>query len=128
MDKYPDNPIALVEAPKTAIITTIYFGSPNEKKNLLWLAVYNLSTSNYEKCKVLKGRKVILFPDLSKDGLCFKRWSTKAQQIQERNPDISIQVSNLLENFASYSSKLEGADLADFLIERYWKDFRSITN
>src|SRR5690606_24305122 len=65
LQKYPENPIALVEAPKTAIYGTLYFGFPEDRKALLWLAVFNLSSLNLERCKVLSGRKVILFPDLS---------------------------------------------------------------
>lgn len=46
LSKYLHNPIALVEAPKTAIYGTLYFGFPNNPKSLLWLAVYNLSSLN----------------------------------------------------------------------------------
>jgi hypothetical protein len=58
LNKYPANPIALAESPKNAIIGNLYFGFPNNPKNFLWLAVYNLSSLNIEKCKVLQGRKV----------------------------------------------------------------------
>ena len=73
LSKYQTNPIALVEAPKTAIIATLYFGFPDNPKNFLWLAVYNLSSLNIDKCKVLQGRKVFLLPDLN----AFDNWSQK---------------------------------------------------
>lgn len=41
LERYSHNPIALVEAPKTAIYATLYFGFPNLPGNLLWLAVFN---------------------------------------------------------------------------------------
>ena len=84
LSKYPHNPVALVEAPKTAIYGTLYFGFPEQPTNLLWLAVYNLSSLNLNKCKALKGRNVYLFPDLSKDGKAFELWSNKANEIQKR--------------------------------------------
>lgn len=33
LSQYPSNPIAFVEAPKTAIYCTTYFGSPENPKN-----------------------------------------------------------------------------------------------
>ncbi|GHB53742.1 hypothetical protein GCM10008106_37650 [Mongoliitalea lutea] len=42
LSKYKQNPVALVEAPKTAIYGALYFGLPEDPENLLWLAVYNL--------------------------------------------------------------------------------------
>jgi hypothetical protein len=71
LKQYPNNPIALVEAPKTAIYGTLYFGFPDNPDNLLWLAVFNKSSFSFDKLKVLKGRKVFVFPDLSKDGGTF---------------------------------------------------------
>jgi hypothetical protein len=70
LGKYPANPVALVEAPKTAIYGTLYFGFPERPTNLIWLAAYNLSSLTIEKCRVLSGRKVFLFPDLSANGQC----------------------------------------------------------
>lgn len=37
LTKYPHNPVGLVEDPKTAIYGTLYFGGPEQPKNLLWL-------------------------------------------------------------------------------------------
>ena len=124
LSKYPHNPIALVEAPKTAIYGTLYFGPPEQPKNLLWLAVYNLSSLNYEKCKALKGRKVYLFPDLSKEGRAFELWSNKATEIQKRLPGTSFQVSNLLEELAPDDDRNQGKDIADYLIKQDWRLFR----
>ncbi len=100
LSKYPLNPIALVEAPKTAVYGTLYFGFPEQLENLLWLAVYNLSSLSLEKCKVLQGRDVVLFPDLSKDGKAFQDWSNKAKQFSELMPGTQFRVSDLLETLA----------------------------
>jgi hypothetical protein len=128
LNKYPLNPIALVEAPKTAIYGTLYFGFPNHPKNLLWLAVYNLSSLKYEKCKVLCGRDVYLFPDLSRDGKAFHDWSNKARQFSELMPGTRFKVSDLLEKFAPKELREKGADIADVLIKMNWRKFRPVEN
>jgi hypothetical protein len=119
--KYQTNPIALVEAPKTAIIATLYFGLPCNPKDLLWLAVYNLSSLAVEKCKVLAGRKVFLFPDLNG----YDNWKNKVNEIETNIPNTTFKVSDLLQNFASNEDKNKGLDIADFLILMDWKDFRN---
>ena len=124
LSKYPHNPIALVEAPKTAIYSTLYFGLPEQPKNLLWLAVYNLSSLNYEKCKALKGRDVYLFPDLSKEGKAYELWSNKSKEIQKRLQGTSFQVSDLLEKLAPDKDRDQGKDIADYLIKQDWRQFR----
>lgn len=124
LSKYPYNPVALVEAPKTAIYGTLYFGFPEQPTNLLWLAVYNLSSLNLNKCKALKGRNVYLFPDLSKDGKAFELWSNKATEIQKRLQGTYFHVSDLLEQLAPQQDKEQGKDIADYLIKQDWRLFR----
>ncbi|MBT8245639.1 DUF6371 domain-containing protein [Winogradskyella sp.] len=124
LSKYPYNPIALVEAPKTAIYGTLYFGFPEQPTNLLWLAVYNLSSLNLNKCKALKSRNVYLFPDLSKDGKAFELWSSKATEIQKRLQGTYFHVSDLLEQLAPQQDKEQGKDIADYLIKQDWRLFR----
>lgn len=128
LNKYPNNPIALVEAPKTAIYGTLYFGFPSQKQNFLWLAVYNLSSLNLKKCKVLQGRKVYLFPDLSKNGHAFEKWQKEAQKLQFLLPKTEFIVSNLLERYAPETDRLEGSDIADFLINLDWRNFQKRKN
>jgi hypothetical protein len=124
LTKYPSNPIALVEAPKTAIYGTLYFGFPEQPENLLWLAVYNLSSLSLEKCQALQGRDVYLFPDLSKDGKAFQCWSNKAKRFSELIPGTRFEVSTLLETVALNELKEKGADIADILIKMNWRKFR----
>jgi hypothetical protein len=123
--QYPHNPIALVEAPKTAIYGTLYFGFPEQPEDLLWLAVYNLSSLNLGKCMALKSRSVYLFPDLSKDGKAFDLWSNKSTEIQKQLPGTYFQVSDLLEEHAPLQDKEQGQDIADYLIKQDWRLFRN---
>ena len=125
LNKYPLNPIALVEAPKTAIYGTLYFGLPETNTNLLWLAVYNLSSLTFDKCKVLNGRNVFLFPDLSADGKTFELWSKKAHEFAEQIPKARFKVSDLLETHAPAELKNDAGDIADVLIKMDWRNFRT---
>lgn len=125
LNKFPSNPIALVEAPKTALIGTLYFGFPDNPNNMLWLAVYNKSSLSRDKVIVLKGRKVIVFPDLSTNGDTFKEWELKIKNIEDEMKDTKFIFSGLLENCATMEDKLKGLDLADYLIKHDWRMFRS---
>lgn len=124
LSKYPLNPVALVEAPKTATYGTLYFGLPENPENPIWLAVYNKSSFSFEKLKVLQGRDVFTFPDLSKDGNTFNEWQTKAKEIENRLPGTRFVFSDLLEQLAPEKDKSEGNDLADYLIKQDWRLFR----
>lgn len=120
LNRYPVNPIALVEAPKTAVIGALYYGLPDSPDRLLWLAVYNKSSLNLDKCKALKGRKVILFPDLN----AFTDWSEKAKEISAKLPGSRFVVSDLLEKNASESERINGLDLADYLTKFDYRQIR----
>ena len=128
LNKYPLNPIALVEAPKSAIYGTLYFGAPNVSERFLWLAVYNLSSLNVEKCRALQGRTVVLFPDLSKDGNAFQLWSDKTKELNAKIKGASFTVSNILERKASEEDREKGCDIADYLITQDWRLFRDSVN
>lgn len=124
LSKYHSNPVALVEAPKTAVYGTLYFGLPETPESLIWLAVYNKSSFSFDKLKVLQGRFVYVFPDLSKDGSTFKEWETKAKEYESRLPGTRFIFSDLLEQLAPERDKSEGNDLADYLIKQDWRLFR----
>jgi len=103
-------PIAIVEGEKTAIIASVYF------PQVVWLATGNLNGLTAERCQVLKGRKVYLFPDLG----CFDRWQAKANELSNI---AHFTISDLLECTATEAEKEQGLDLADFLIRYRYKDF-----
>ena len=116
LSKYPNNPIALVEAPKSAIYGSMYYGFPKDDKQLLWLAVYNLSSLSLAKVRVLKGRDVILFPDLSSTGNAYSQWSEKANKFEIELENTTFSVFNFLEDNAAEEQRAKGLDIADFLI------------
>jgi hypothetical protein len=124
LSKYHSNPVALVEAPKTAVYGTLYFGLPETPESLIWLGVYNKSSFSFDKLKALQGRFVYVFPDLSKDGNTFKEWKTKAKEYESRLPKTRFIFSDLLERLAPECDKIEGMDFADYLIKQDWRLFR----
>lgn len=124
LNKYPSNPVALVEAPKTAVYGTLYFGLPETPEDLIWLAVYNKSSFSFDKLKVLQGRLVFVFPDLSINRNTFKEWKNKAKEYESRLPRTRFIFSDLLEKLAPDQDKTEGKDIADYLIKQDWKQFR----
>jgi hypothetical protein len=124
LSEYPNNPVALVEAPKTAIYGTLYFGLPESKDSPIWLAVYNKSSFSLDKLKVLEERKVIVFPDLSKNGDTYNEWQEKAKQYAKQLKNTCFIFSDLLEKNASDDERDNGLDIADFLIKQDWKLFR----
>jgi len=103
-------PVAIVESEKTAIISSVYF------PKFIWLAAGSLEGLNSQKCKVLQGRKVILFPDVNG----FKKWTVKAKEF-------NFIVSDLLEQNATEIERLQGFDLADYLIRFDYREFTEPT-
>ncbi len=87
------------------------------------MAVYNLSSLSFEKIKVLQGRRVYLFPDLSKTEKAFELWSNKAKEFNKRLPGTMFSVSDLLEQNATAAERKKGLDLADYLINFAWETF-----
>lgn len=104
---YPDKPVAIVEAEKTAIITSMIIPQYN------WLATGNLNGLNIEKSKVLENRSVVLYPDAG----CYEKWQKKMQQIKNEI-FCHITISNLIEIHATLKQKEAGYDLADYIIEQ----------
>jgi hypothetical protein len=108
-------PVAIVESEKTAIIASAYL------PKFIWLAVGSLSSLSFDKCKVLEGRKVVLFPDLNG----FDKWSIKAKEFQSI---ASFVVSDLLEQKATDTERQNGLDIADYLVRFPFKNEEPINN
>lgn len=125
LKEFPRNPVALVEAPKTAIYGTLYLGRPKTDKELIWLATYNKSTFKLDRVKALEGRTVIVYPDLSKGGETFKDWKSKAEEFQSEMKNTTFIVSDLIEELATDEDRQSGKDIADFLSEYSLKQFRN---
>jgi hypothetical protein len=97
-------PVAIVESEKTAMIASVYL------PQFIWLAAGSLTNLNADKCSVLKGRTVTLFPDLQG----YDKWNSKANELSHL---AKFTVSDLLERKATEAEKKLGFDLADYLIE-----------
>ena len=111
-------PVAIVESEKTAVIASVFL------PQFVWLATGSITNLKQEKCDVLLGKYIVLFPDLN----AFKEWKTKAELLQSRLSDTRFSVSELLNSKASEEDKKHGLDLADYLIRFNWQDFLSDTN
>ena len=110
-----DQPIAVVEAPKTAVLCTHYF------PDFVWMAAGGKSYLNAERLAPLKGRKIILFPDLNAyhdlindKGVVNKGWLSKAQELRAEGFDMTV--SDYLEQRATDEEREKGLDLADYLL------------
>jgi len=107
--------VCVVEAPKTAVIASLYF------PNFVWLAVGALTYLTADRCKALtdgtpRGRKVILWPDLNGYDL----WKERANKLSADR----WKVSGFLEQVATNEERSKGLDLADYLPRYHYKDFR----
>ncbi|MBK0403881.1 hypothetical protein I5M27_12875 [Adhaeribacter sp. BT258] len=105
LSHFPEKPVALVEAPKTAIIASVYF------PQFVWLAIGAkgyFTTNRPDRLAALKGRTVVLFPDLK----AFDDWNQKAVALSHIAAFIT---SDFLEQNATDAEREKGLDLADYL-------------
>ena len=98
--------IALVESEKTAVIASIAF------PEFIWMATGGLMNLKEEMMKPLANRKVILFPDAG----CYNTWNEKVADLPK---NIHYQVSDLVEKKSTADEKLQGCDIADYLLRIY---------
>lgn len=128
LEVFPKNRIGIVEAPKSAMIATIYFGHPRKQSHFLWLSCYSLTGLTVSRCQALKGREVVLFPDLSKPAAgketAFEYWKRKMSELQQVFPTSQFLIDDFLEKNADDVDRQFGADLADFLLGMDWRTFQ----
>lgn len=86
-------PIAIVESEKTAAIASI------RMPQYVWLATGGIRNLSAEKCSVLEGRQIILFPDAG----AWDYWHSIATQIRK------CSISHVLQHHT------DGSDIADYL-------------
>ena len=103
---YPEKPVAIVESEKSALIASVII------PDSVWIAAGQLNGLSIEKAKALKGRNVILFPDLGG----YEKWSDKASEIKQ-SVKCKIKVSTILEDLATEVQRSEGHDIADYILE-----------
>jgi len=109
LNEEQNKPVAIVESEKTACIMSELFDK------YLWLSCGSLSNINIKMFHSIKGRKIILYPDLSKDQKAFNKWNEKSDQLSKNGFDISV--SHLLEEKSTVQQKEYGLDIADFFIQ-----------
>jgi len=107
LKRYPFKPVALVESEKTAVICSSFW------PEYIWLATGGKSQLN-DRLQVLKGRKVVAFPDV--DG--FSEWKEKLSQVR----GLDIVVSDVLEKSATVEDRANHVDIADLLIRQHRKE------
>jgi len=103
---YPNYPVAVVEAEKTAVIASMVYD------NYVWLATGGKSQMQPERLQVLSGRNVVLFPDT--DG--FTEWTKKAEELERFG--LKFRVSDILEKNATDEEKAAKIDIADWIINQ----------
>jgi hypothetical protein len=106
LPKFPNKPVAIVEAEKTAIIASLCF------PEFIWLSCGGKKNLKAYDLKKLAGRRIILYPDA--DG--FDLWQKVAAEARIKN--LNVVVSDLIEKHATDQQKANGYDLADFLISQ----------
>ncbi len=111
---HTNKPVALVESEKTAIIASAYL------PQYVWLATGSLQGLTAERCRILTGKNVTLFPDLQG----YNKWKEKAEQLSHI---CSFTISTLLEGLATLEQKAAGWDIADYLVTRNHKEFLANT-
>lgn len=108
LTKYPEKPVAIVEAEKTAFICACIYPNYN------WLAVGGEGMFTAERLRPLEGHSVIAFPDAHPEGQSFVKWQKVANSISFAN----IQISDYLERTASEEQKARKIDIADLLLSQ----------
>lgn len=102
--KYPDKPVAIVEAYSTALCLSALIDE------YVWLAADCLQGLTLRKCRVLSGRVIILFPDL--DG--YELWEKRAEEIS-KEIDCYVEVSDYLKSRKGFVP--ESADMRDVMMK-----------
>ncbi|MCD8302604.1 MAG: DUF6371 domain-containing protein [Prevotellaceae bacterium] len=98
--------VCLCESEKTAMVAHLYIRG-------IWLATGGKNGCRWtepEVAAVLRGRKVVLYPDLG----CMEAWAEGAAKL--RSQGITVQVSRFLEERATPEERSRGLDIADFLL------------
>jgi len=102
---YPDRTVFLVESEKSAVIASHYM------PDVLWLATGGKNGCfNVQTVEVLRGRDVILLPDLG----ATDAWRDKLPML--RPICRSVAASTMLEDMATDKQRSLGLDIADFLL------------
>lgn len=113
LKKFPDRKVGIVESEKSALIASLYH------PDIIWLASGGADGLTDEKMTILKGRDVLLFPDLGK----FELWNDKAVHMRDYLGVSNVFVCDVLEKEATEEDREKGLDLGDFLIRYDWQTY-----
>ncbi len=99
-------PVAIVESEKTALVAAYYL------PEYVWLASGGKNGCfNSDALRVLRGRQVILYPDIG----VTDQWRQKLSLLHDLNIEASI--FNYLEEIATDDERTAGLDIADYLLQ-----------
>ena len=99
-------PVAIVESEKTALVAAYYL------PEYVWLASGGKNGCfNNDAIRVLRGRQVILYPDIG----VTDQWRHKLSLL--RNLGIEASIFNYLEEVATDDERTAGLDIADYLLQ-----------
>ena len=98
--------VGIVESEKTAMICSMF------RRDMIWLATGGVNNLNTGRCKILKGRRVIMFPDLGAEEILER----KCKDIQELH---MAKVNTWLRERASPEDIEKGLDLGDWIVRHY---------
>jgi hypothetical protein len=95
--------VGITESEKTAVMASIMM------PGFTWLAAGSLNGLDPHKCKVLKNRTVLLFPDVG----AYDNWLARARELNLRIPTATFAVHDEMEKTATEDERANGADMAD---------------
>ena len=101
---HPDKEVAVVESEKTAVICSALI------PEYVWVATGGKSNIREQTMRVLRGRNVILFPDIDGYGL----WRDKAKILRDFCK--TIKISEVLERYGTDGDRERQVDIADILL------------
>lgn len=109
LDQYNSKDIIIAESPKNAILGSFYL------PEYLWLASGTLRTLSVEKLRKLKGRKILLIPDTSKENVAFAEWEYIMHEATETG--LNVRMFTFLEENTTEEQKATGYDIADYITD-----------
>jgi hypothetical protein len=104
LSQFPEKVICIVESEKTAIIMAL------KHPAYLWLATSGKEGFTCEKLRVLKNRRIVVFPDSD----AFDHWSQKTELIIKQI-NLKIFISPFIMNCTIALEQTQGFDLADLI-------------
>ncbi len=113
---HPTKPVGITESEKTAVMASILM------PQFVWLAAGALNGLDERKCRVLKNREVVLFPDVG----AYHHWTECARSLNLKIPTATFTVHQEMERTATPEERATGADMADRWIEEWLEEMGSI--